>query len=316
MNELTIVVGIYLYIDVEDCRNVFIVKENGFLHEYTLDYFSYAVSNILVGKNISSPSLELRGGYIKFITGSDMGIAVTGNGRLKINNREMDLWRCLPVRKNMRVEVESINHSSIVYISFTGDIKNMFEGALAPGKVELDDLGRDFNDFLKEIDARYLPPKYIPSMSNDLEIRVLFLSSLDYDENIFGKEYILSKDSFKNFILKPVKITDGDGRNKIIMISKSGAVQIFSKDYDEGLPLMAQILPEDLDNIARVNGDCRVKLNVIDPESARIEMRKYRMKIENILRIINLAVAAVRNGAKKIRVRLGESIYDAWIEEI
>ena len=294
---------------IHKAYRAFIVKEEAPLaHQNVLDYYSYVVSNIILGNDRSTPVIEVRCGDVELSFDENTVISATGNGVLTVNGERMDFWRSIPIKSGSMVMLST---SSVAYLSVLGGFKLQGKKGIKLinlGAIDIAESKRDFEAILMEVPGRFLSSNYIPKTGNPEEIKIVLLGKSE--ESIDGKEFILYRNgNGHSVVLKSLN------DNIKIAVLENGDVRVI-RGEDGEYSVMAEILPCDFDKLARLTNGSIVRLKAIGYEDAKIEIFKYLSEINRIEKMIMLSAEASRRGAVPLRVRFNGNTYNVWVEEI
>ncbi|RLF17043.1 MAG: hypothetical protein DRJ66_01845 [Thermoprotei archaeon] len=304
---------------VKSVHNAFLVQDNFEYRRTVVDSLSYAIANLLAGNNENSPAIEILNGYIELEVNKPALIAVTGSAAVSIGGkREERPWRLIPVTPNSIVRIESLN-SGIAYVSIPSNMSFSGRKKLSKGSILDIDEGK-VSDLLDELPARRIPSRYIPPSSNKVEIKAELL--VDREVKI-PKLFVIKGKDPHSISLSPIGSIDISRHNVDSepipgsVIVGNPNVKVITNPSSDDSPIVAEIGPLSLGALARAPNNAIVKVKYSTSEEVKSQevLREVEL-IDRIKLILSNACSAVRRGAKLVRVRVGESIFEAWVEEI
>lgn len=271
-----------------------------------MDEYSHRIANILVGNKMEEATLEvtLFGLKIEFI--DKQMISITGgNLQPKINNKIVDMWQTLEVKKGDILSLSGLKSGMRSYIAFSGgfDIektmgsKSYYSRAGLGTKVENNQiLNIKTNLTVKKMK---LEKKYIPEFESKIECRVVLGPQDDYfsDQAIdifFKSEYALQNDSDRmGFRLKGEPISHkktadiiSDGLSKgAIQIPGNGQPIIMMSDAQTtgGYTKIGYVIKEDLNKLSQLKPGGKIRFKKVMIEKAQKEYIKYINKYYEVI---------------------------------
>ncbi|RLF24748.1 MAG: hypothetical protein DRN15_02090 [Thermoprotei archaeon] len=287
-----------------------------------LDLYSYVVANLLVGNNEGEPAIEVCSGRIVLMPRESVIMAVTGAAKVMVNNREAPLWRAILVPKDSKVVI-SADRGLISYVSIAGGFKleDLDEFLGRDVELEVGSSKLSLDELVEELPGRRLPERYIPrpkekevmrvaSESPEVEGGDLLLLSKRPREGLVFKARNLKV--FEEQLIKPrpplgVLMAQDEER---VLLTRSLRDDV---DYDK---LIGSVPPQDVDRVSRAPYGTLVKLKLIEGSIAMELTSSYLGLIEKVKRVIEASCEAVRRGALLVRFRIGNRVYEAWVEEL
>lgn len=279
-----------------------------------MDNFSYKISNMLLGNDENEAVLEFTFLGPKINFNSKCTIAITGGeSSPKLNEKPVPLWKTIKVKPGDKLSFGVMSKGCRGYISFSGGIDvpmvmgsrstytkgkiGGFEGRqLKTGDIlQIKNLGYPFTE-------KKLPKKYIPSYSNNYELRVVLGPQDDYFtsegiESFLSNKYSITNECDRMGIrLDGVKIEHLSGGDILSDGIVSGSIQvpghgkpiIMMTDCQTtgGYTKIATVISSDLRYLAQARpGDTLSfkKINVEDGHRLFIENTELIKKIEKDL---------------------------------
>ncbi len=292
--------------------------------KHTLDFYSYALSNIVLGNNISSPAIELLHGKLVIESNVDTVAAVIGNAKVIVNGVEVSSWRAFPLPKGSKLIVEALTPP--IYLSF------MQSGALVEGaslpytlksgeKFHSDEVS--LKDVIDELPARYVPSRYRPRRRLSVDIRVVVHELLHEKRELIERGLVVLRNIRDRVvgIFSRSRVAEGfdegggEGFGTVYESGDRKIVVLDSSKSADGTPI-GYVLPTDVDELVRARKRARVTIRYL---FKRLEMRhvlEYMMRLRRVKDVIDAAVNACLRGASKVTVKIGSREYDVWIEEV
>ena len=310
-----------------------------------MDEFAYKVLNILLENDDHAGAIEVTMSGLVLEFYEDSVIAITG-GNLdpKINGKSIDMWTTVFINKGDILWFSGVKSACRAYIGFKGGIKipqimgsksTYLKGGLGGIKGKALSKG-DFipvcpvekNSFIRRI----LPEKYIPSYSNNIEIRVVMGPQDDYFssagiETFLSNEYKISNDCDRmGFRLEGKTVEAIDGSDIISDGISFGSIQIpghgkpiimmADRQTTGGYAKIAGVISSDLSWLAQCKPGDVIKFNRVsiaeahellrDRENLYIEISEY------LDRQKNYSVKCTRN----FIIRLNNHEYHMKVEEL
>ena len=305
--------------------NAYIVTENNPLERtYIKDFISYYAANILVD-NTNFSGIEIVNGFLKAITLDDIIVAVTGNVEFKIDNKKAPLWQAIYVPKDSEIEVksskESLGYLVVRGLSTKGFIRKKIDNN------ETLNIKEKFNDdFIKELPARRIP-EYLLKEYFDNTLRIISHHS---NNNKLNMAFKVERKSVDEGIL--LRVLDGiDGVCKVLYeraLKFNNALPgscIYLNNENLFITLnhtqvngnvIARIHPCDMDKLVNIHVGDVVRIVSVDLKEYNEIFKHYNNFLSRIRRCIKASVEALKRGAKLVKVKLGNKVYELWVEEI
>ncbi|KGK89360.1 biotin-dependent carboxyltransferase family protein [Clostridium sp. HMP27] len=308
-----------------------------------MDGFSHRIANILVGNNeneallevtILGPEIEIMNGSLIAITGGDLSPF--------LNGKPIPMWESIRIKKGDILGFGQIKNGCRSYIAFAGGIqvkKVMGSGStyvkariggLNGGNLKSGDIIKigNLEDNLTSTKYRKLPNKYIPTYSNNIEVRVILGPQDDYFtekgmEKFLSSEYKVTNECDRmGYRLEGEAIEHTNGGDIISDGINFGAIQIPShgqpiimmadRQTAGGYTKIANIISIDLPKIAQAKpGDCITFKKVTIYEAQRL-LKEVEEDIKTIKKncisenIIKTSEILLRVNGKEYNVKVEE----------
>ena len=304
---------------VTNAHNAFLVQDSFDYDRVVVDSISYATANILAGNREDSPAIEVLNGYIEFSSSKPALMAVTGLASIIVNNKKEKPWQLIPIAPNSKVRIETLG-SSVAYISFPQGISHLGGRRQIETGFTIDVHEKRILELLDELPARRIPSHCIPTPLRKVEISAELLLDekgklpklfVIRDKNPHG----ISMTPIGNLALSLSRIPDVDPKIGSMVVSNPD-VHVIANPNSANSPIIAEIGPLSLGALARAPDNAIVKVNYSrDSEIKSKEIVREVELIDRIKAIITNARNALQRGAKLVRVKIKEKIFEVWVEE-
>ncbi|MCD6096288.1 MAG: hypothetical protein J7J99_06995 [Thermoprotei archaeon] len=304
---------------VTNAHNAFLVQDSFDYDRVVVDSISYATANILAGNREDSPAIEILNGYIEFTSSKPALIAVTGLASVMVNNKREKPWQLIPVAPNSKIRIETLS-SSVAYISFPESISHSGGRRQIEVGFTIDIHEERILELLDELPARRIPSHCIPNPLRKVEISAeLLLSGKGKLPKLFVIQdkdpHSISMTPIGNLSLSLSRVPDVDPKIGSMVVSNPN-VHVITNPSSANSPIIAEIGPLSLSALARAPDNAIVKVNYSRSSEVKSkEIIKEVELIDKIKAIIANARNALQRGAKLVRVKIKEKIFEVWVEE-
>lgn len=236
--------------------------------------------NVVLGEDLDHPVLEVPE-YLSLRTEVPTVLTYVScsSAEVRVLGYRVPPARAVPVPAGARIEVKC-GRGSVTYLTF----RNLeVEGTeLRARPVE------HSTEYLRELRGRYVPPKYLRLPRSTLPL----LTGKDLDLEVRSVEV----------------------RNPELLLETSTGevlrIGVRSYHVARGPDVLGQV-PELELNLALLQGPIfRIRSQV---STLALDLKTY---VERVRQVVERAAEAARRGAKLFRVRIGEEVYDIWVEEV
>lgn len=309
-----------------------------------MDSFSHRIANTLVGNNENEALLEVTilGPEVEIM--NDSLIAITGGDLSPVLNGEpIPMWESIRIKKGDTLGFGHIKNGCRSYIAFAGGIQvekvmgsrstyvKAKIGGLNGGNLKSGDILKigDLEENLTSTKYRKLPNKYIPTYSNNIEVRVTLGPQDDCFtekgiEKFLSAEYKVTNECdrmgyrLEGEAIEHVNSGDiiSDGINfGAIQIPSQGQPIIMMADRQTagGYTKIANVISIDLPKIAQAKpGDCITfkKVTIYEAQKLLKEME------EDIKAIKNNCISENVIKTSEILLRVNGKEYNVKVEEV
>ncbi|WP_398505464.1 biotin-dependent carboxyltransferase family protein [Thermoanaerobacterium thermosaccharolyticum] len=309
-----------------------------------MDEFALRIANILVENDENAPCLEitLMGPTFKVL--NDAMIAVTGAEiQPLVNGFPRSCWSSFPVQKGDIVSFRPIKSGCRAYLAVAGGFKGDFImnsvstytrgklGGINGRQIEKDDVLKG-GVSKPGLQAKKVRDEYIPSYSNEEEIRVILGPQDDYfsEEAVkifLTSTYVITKDSDRmGYRLEgpEIKAKEGheikakEGHDIITDGILPGAIQIpgngkpivILKDAQTtgGYKKIATVISFDLSKLAQLKPGDKIRFRTVDLTEAHKILAEAENKIKKIKETLKVL--------KYYKVKVNERYYDVGVEPL
>jgi len=309
-----------------------------------MDEFALRIANILVENDENAPCLEitLMGPTFKVL--NDAMIAVTGAEiQPLVNGFPRSCWSSFPVQKGDIVSFRPIKSGCRAYLAVAGGFKGDFImnsvstytrgklGGINGRQIEKDDV-LEGGVSKPGLQAKKVRDEYIPSYSNEEEIRVILGPQDDYfsEEAVkifLTSTYVITKDSDRmGYRLEgpEIKAKEGheikakEGHDIITDGILPGAIQIpgngkpivILKDAQTtgGYKKIATVISFDLSKLAQLKPGDKIRFRTVDLTEAHKILAEAENKIKKIKETLKVL--------KYYKVKVNERYYDVGVEPL
>ncbi len=286
------------------------------------DFVSYYASNILVGNEWDVTAVEVANGELVLKALEDSVVAVTGRGRLFVNDREMPLWQALPMPKGARLRLVSERECAI-YLGVAGGF--MGEDGVAPGAtLEYGPSRLTIKELMEEVPARRIPERVVREEIYRRELKAVVPNGDAQMTRLLSREkFVLAgKKLGRIAVLKPlngffrmVPVSTRDRPRSGSLVVNSGRVLVTYDGLTTEQPVFGMLNAGELEKISRLKIGEMVKIRAFSSLKTSV-INEYIVLVEKISRCVAGAVEALRRGAKLVRVAANGRVFEAWVEEI
>lgn len=310
-----------------------------------MDAFSFRIANLLVNNKVNQAVLEITGVGPTLESLNSTLVALTGADLYSnINGTPLPEWKSTKVTKGSVIHLGNAKRGFRAYLSIKGgiDVPKILgsrstylrgkiggvEGrALAKGDIINSIVP---TESLEKIRERYLPSKFFPVLNTPTEVRVLMGPQDDYFnssgiETFLNSTYVVSAKSDRTgYRLKGPIISHKDKTEIISDAISKGAIQVpgnglpiilmVDRPLTGGYPKIACVSSVDIDKIAQLKPEDKIKFKRIDIKEAH---ELLRAENEKLLKINNILNEQSKIPAKKrYRVIVEGETYEVTVEEL
>jgi len=280
-----------------------------------LDYFAFALANLLVGNSENTAAMELTVMGPSLEIKKEMDIALTGaNMGIRINENSVDQWRSIRVKPGDIVNIGQVQSGCRAYLAFSGgvnvpEIMGSFStyvggkiGGFKGRPLQKGDIleTRDIPLLIKE---RIIPHKFIPVYPTHTVVRAIPGPQDDYFDagiiTLFQSEYIVTARADRmGYRLQgeSIRIKDGMPESIISEPSMPGSIQIppdqqpiilLVEQTVGGYAKIATIISSDLSVVAQATPGDTIRFKKIDLNTAHLLVIEEQNKINTIKKIFS-----------------------------
>ncbi|MBP2072575.1 biotin-dependent carboxylase-like uncharacterized protein [Thermoanaerobacterium butyriciformans] len=301
-----------------------------------MDEFALRIANILVENDENAPCLEITLMGPTFEALNDAMISVTGAEiQPLVNGFPRPCWSSFPVQKGDIVSFGPIKSGCRAYLAVAGGFKGDLImnsvstyirgklGGINGRQIEKDDV-LEGGVSKPGLQAKKVRDEYIPSYSNEEEIRVILGPQDDYfsEEAVkifLTSTYVITKDSDRmGYRLEGPEIKAKEGHDIItdgilpgaIQIPGNGKPIIILKDAQTtgGYKKIATVISFDLSKLAQLKPGDKIRFRTIDLSEAHKILAETENKINKIKETLKVL--------KYFKVKVNERYYDVGVEPL
>lgn len=310
-----------------------------------MDYYSYKVSNMLVGNEGTEAVLEITmiGPILKFQKNAI--IAITGgNLSPKINGDDILQWRSISVSKGDTLSFAGIKSGCRSYLAIKGGIgiakvmgsRSTYMKASIGGingkALQKKDIVPIYDVDIKNHKIKRLPENYIPTYKSHYEIRVVKGPQDDYFtekglNSFFYYDYKVTNECDRmgfRFEGEPVELKNGsdiisDGITfGAIQIPSHGKPIIMMADRQTtgGYAKIGNVIFKDLSILSQAKPGDSVRFMEVSIDIAHRELKKLEETLSIIRKELERQDSIIIKQTKKFKIGLNGKTFDVKVEEI